>query len=322
MAYKCSLSNWVSFFLALSGFSKESFILLIPATIFLQLWLKTEKNDISWSQAIIRNLRMLTPLIIFFVASLAFIKFYVGTAGVGYAGLENKTPLLSYYQTFDKLLFSNNLPISLILIQLAVIAVLAFYIKREKLTPVQLNKISLSIISFLVLLSLLVLPQIILYTKSGLRGRYMIPVTFGVALVFLGPTAYLKRILENKQRFLTTILLVVAANIYIYPNFFLAYNSAIQFTNAGRQSNGMVESIRINAMSTNAEPILIVIDPTLTPTFEAAISLIAFTKDYLKKENPVYFQFLQPVLQTEKPLAGFELDLYTSLRIWGRDKTI
>jgi hypothetical protein len=309
-------------FLALSALSKESFILLIPATIFLQLWLETEKHDIPWSQAIIRNLRMLTPLIIFFVVSLAFIKFYVGTAGVGYAGLENTTSLLSYYQTLDKLLFSNNLPISLLLIQLAVIAALTFYIRREKLTPSQLNKISFSIVYFIFLLALLVLPQIILYTKSGLQGRYMIPATFGIALIILGPIAYLKRILENRQRLLTTILLVVTASIYIYPNFLAASRSAVQFTQAGLQSNGIIRSIQQRVVSTKDKYILVVIDPTLIPTLETSTSLITFIRDYLKKDNPVLFQFSVSDSNANSSLTDFELALFNSLKSGARKITI
>jgi hypothetical protein len=306
----------------LSAFSKESFILLIPATIILQISLYMRKNSKNFYQSCVDNRYTILPLFLFFFVTLVIVKFYVGTAGIGYAGVENKTTILSYYRTFDSLFSSNNVFISLLIAEIAVIsAVTVSVIKKTDYTSIA--RCYSAIFWLIAYASLLIIPQIILYTKSGLSGRYLLPTSIGIGLCLLAPFSYAASLFSTKAHHsIYTILAAVSTAVYLYPNFAMAKNSAVEYANQGLQSNGIIESIKANVASSRERYVLVVIDPTLTPTSETCASMEIFVNKFLNFENPVVYLFLEEDPLRKKEFSVFESNLYRSLKFWAGSKTI
>ncbi|MFB8788401.1 MAG: hypothetical protein U7123_06005 [Potamolinea sp.] len=67
-------------FVFLMSGSKESFILKIPALVVLRIWLFSQKNLLSWYQALKKNLFSSILLLFLCGGELLYIKYYVGTS--------------------------------------------------------------------------------------------------------------------------------------------------------------------------------------------------------------------------------------------------
>ena len=68
--------------------SKEAFILFIPAAVFLRIWAHQMINNAGWARAAMSSLVPGIALLALAGADIVFIKFFVGTTGMGYAGYE------------------------------------------------------------------------------------------------------------------------------------------------------------------------------------------------------------------------------------------
>ena len=153
----------------LMSLSKESFILVIPAIAFIKIWQFRDFNACSWSQSINNNAVSLLIILLIFFSELLYIKYSIGT-NFGYAGITglNFPRILraAYYLTSSRQIFGLIIFIAFILIILIN--------RRNNFNPrVFLMKI-LSSPSF-ILFILIVLPQVLLYAKSGFANRYLVP---------------------------------------------------------------------------------------------------------------------------------------------------
>lgn len=145
--------------------TKETFILFIPALLFLKLWLTKKERRSGWPGALRAEALPVAVLLALCAAEIIFIKFFVGTTGVGYAGYEgfNAAP---FFAALVNYLFASHawlVPMGLVL------ALSASW--RERPWG--------EVAAALVLLALSVLPQAILHAKSGVSERYILPGAFG-----------------------------------------------------------------------------------------------------------------------------------------------
>ena len=180
-------------FLFLASLSKESFTMFIPAYILLLLWFNyqcgTDKNMIS----IVRgNIGLIISLLAVLLIEAYIIIFVVGTNKIGYAGIDNSFNVINFIN-YIYLFLSQNPYIYLMLIGMFLLFQnvtswkLIFTVDFIKLIPYIFN---------IVVLLAIIFPQFLLYNKSGIFERYLLPLNFGLSLfvIFL-----LKNIYENNS---------------------------------------------------------------------------------------------------------------------------
>lgn len=147
--------------------AKENFILFIPTLLFLKVWFWKKESGRGWPGAIKREGLPIAVLLFLAGAEIMFIKFFLGTAGIGYAGYEGfkAGPFISALVNY---LFASQawlVPMCLVL--------------ALSVTP-RGRKPWGDIMAVFALLALALLPQVLLYAKSGVSERYILPGVFGV----------------------------------------------------------------------------------------------------------------------------------------------
>ena len=148
--------------------AKENFILFIPALLFLKVWMSKSGGD-GWAGAARKNILPVVFLLALSAAGILFIKFFVGTTGIGYAGYDGFriAPFIAALINYSFAGHAWLVP--------AGVALALATAPREK-------RIFLSeILPSLIVLFLAVAPQALIYAKSGVSERYILPGAFGFA---------------------------------------------------------------------------------------------------------------------------------------------
>lgn len=144
--------------------SKEAFILFVPAAVFLRIWAHQMINNAPWARAAMSSLVPGLVLLALAGADIVFIKFFVGTTGMGYAGYEgfSVAPFISALVNYLYASHAWLLPVGLALFMAQKPGS-----RYDALLPV------------LVFFCLALLPQALLHAKSGVSERYLLPGVFG-----------------------------------------------------------------------------------------------------------------------------------------------
>ena len=157
---------------------KESFIMLLPAVILFYLYMELEGKAINWKnlgKAIKGQLASLLVLGIIFLAEIYLIVFEVGTNQIGYVGIDTAMGLWDYI----KVLLNN------VRLYLRIGPYIIFVLALCVLFASDLLKMIVRLKWELFFALVMVLPQMVLYSKSGLEERYVIPWVYGVAYFFV-----------------------------------------------------------------------------------------------------------------------------------------
>ena len=172
-------------FAILMSLSKENFILMIPALLFWNIWLYKEKNNVQWFDSIKKNIvsTAILPLVMF--AELFIIVKWIGTAGYGHGGgLDGFKPLSYLIIAKDMTLSISSIGFGLILLLGISLIILnttdeSLYLKVKTF----LKEFYCPIILFL----LIAFPQFVIYARSGIFGRYIVPliVAYSIFLIYL-----------------------------------------------------------------------------------------------------------------------------------------
>lgn len=147
--------------------TKETFILFIPALLFLKVWLVKKERRGSWLGAMKAEALPAVVLLSLAGAEVLFIKFFVGTTGIGYAGYDGfkAGPFISALVNY---LFASQ----------AWLVPMAFALALS-VTPREKRPWG-DIFAVFTLLALSLLPQAALHARSGVSERYLLPGIFGV----------------------------------------------------------------------------------------------------------------------------------------------
>lgn len=282
--YRLIYYSFFYFFLILMSASKESFILVIPAIIFLYLWIYSNKFQINIRQTIKENKLSLIILFLIFVFSLLLIKIFVLNNAPKYTGVDIKILSFSVLKGF----FSEIL--SLIITYLIILGILIFsiytlyknQIKGIKNVISELNKkYGFITITFL----LITIPQYLNYYKSTLLNRYYLPFLLGFSLylVYLNNQIDKAQYISKLVKYLFTVLIIVFV-------FFELKNVTIKdfkhSSNDAKMVKNLVGSVtdKINKDST----ILIVIDPV--QNIQPCRALLYYLRD-IKEYSKVKVRF-------------------------------
>lgn len=257
-----------SVFLVFASLSKESFVIVIPAFVFYKIW--NEKNifGISLRESIQNNLVLLLPAAAM-VFEIWMIYFAVGTNTIGYAGStsgweELKRGILAIITS--KIMLKDWLTFFGIITFLFFLGVvLQKGEKKKKMAYIFKNILPSIIFSFLI-----VAPGILMYAKSGMAERYLLPSAFGLAFL----AVFLVR--ENPKIFFRAAGGVIAV-IFLLGSFKITEDSAKAFAASGIYTNQL-----LSAAIANSKPdakILLAVDPV--DRFEASDAI----KTYLLREK-------------------------------------
>lgn len=182
-----------SVFLLLSTFVKESFIILVPAILFLKIWQEALGSQITLTASLKRNLPLLLFFIFVIIAEISIIYYYKAVSNhfIDYVSIDNDTfkPYHLLVSLF-RLLITKGYFIAIIPTVVLIIA----WRKKNYLWVEALNDFFLPLA---ILILLIVVPQIILYSKSLIFERYLLPGTLSSGLVILFLHQYISR--HDKQ---------------------------------------------------------------------------------------------------------------------------
>ncbi|MBI2400858.1 MAG: hypothetical protein HYV23_07380 [Deltaproteobacteria bacterium] len=165
--------------------TKESFLVFIPAALFLKVWLEKRESGKGWFETAKLSALPVLVLLSWLGGQLLFIKFYVKSTGIGYAG----------YYGFHFVPFIRALESYLLLTQAWVIP--AGLALAWSGWPDKGRKFVAGLTPLFIFLALALLPQALLHARSGVGERYLFPGAFATAFtaVFL-----MKLVRENMDR--------------------------------------------------------------------------------------------------------------------------
>lgn len=205
--------------LAFDTLFKENFVLMIPAVMLAYLYISLENKEITFKNimsAIRENLLMEIGLGVFVLWDLFMIIFGPGVEGPAYVGIDFQFSILQYIK-----IFLNNFRLHLRIGQYGfwVVALLILFWKDLKLLFRELK--------WHILLALaIILPQMVIYAKTGLEERYVIPWIYGIVYLFV-IALNKSRVMQGRKRtayqILTGILIVVNFALVIYEASYFAY---------------------------------------------------------------------------------------------------
>lgn len=191
-------------FLLLASISKESFALFIPAYIMLLVWYSYQRNNYKNILVVIRSYIFLMIVLLTVLTIEAYvIIFIVGTNKIGYAGIDSSFSIKNFVD-YILLFLSHNVYVFLIFLG-SLFLVINMKIEKIKF-DLDYKKMEPFIFNLLILLTI-IMPQFLLYNKSGIFERYLIPLNLGFALFIL----FILKNIEGKYSvtlFLRRVLIV------------------------------------------------------------------------------------------------------------------
>jgi len=199
-----------SLFIILASLTKESFILVIPALLIIRVYLTIYYNNYLSLTIIIRRLRYLLGINIFFFIIfliIAYISFKY-TSGSGYAGRVVDDPISSFnLLRWGQLLYSEK---AAFLYFIPIAGYITFFLKKfDKKNFIHTLFIGLIFSAWL-------LPQLLLYSKSGFNFHYFFPAILSVITINL---IGLKFLLKFKYKIIywTFVVLSLLISISEFP---------------------------------------------------------------------------------------------------------
>ena len=225
-------------FLILSSLSKESFIIIIPGVLFFKIYMEKIANNITLRDALQKNILLLVPIIVI-VFELAYIVSGVGTIQAFDSGIHSK--LIGCYNCV--IILVKTYPY---LGFVGCVLLLANFILKNSIFELKWLPVILAL--------LILIPNIVLYSRGGIWERYLLPSSVGFGFVVAS-------ILNGiKSDFLKAkIIIYLSVLISLSPLMLTSYNNARKFAEEGAALKSLLGGIRQNYIEgTN---VLAVVDP-------------------------------------------------------------
>ncbi|GFI45509.1 hypothetical protein IMSAGC019_00821 [Lachnospiraceae bacterium] len=209
---------------------KESFIILMPFLMLYVLYHQLKGEDgLTWGKlwlAIRERLGYLLALGMIFLVPVLVIVFYVGTNNYGAVGLDASEPIGVYIEAISRSLAGDLKWFKRFGVLFGII-LLTYYEELKKLWREML------------LAAAFLLPQFIIFGRSGIGERYVLPSSIGYAFFFVLVITKWKP-LSGRRRFVyvTGLLLLLAAHGRVM------LREADYFRYRGESINAMLEAVK------------------------------------------------------------------------------
>ena len=261
--------------LMLMALSKETFMVIVPAILFLKIWLDSETARQPLWKSFRRHAGISAILGIFTLGQLVWILKITGPVVAGYAGYEGFR-WNSSLNAFLALAHASHAPLLAIT---GFTAVWGFYFEKNRAAP---GKSWLCPGAFFILM---ITPLVLLFQKSGVADHYVLPGVFAFSFLFLYAYHILKKTLFV---FFRILILGSALTVTLY-GFKDAAASGRQFAAEGRAVKTVVDTVREKTAADDA--VLLVADPARHFEWSYAIG------HYLEWLGPRKNLYLFPILR-------------------------
>lgn len=221
----------------LCSLMKESFFLVLPGVVLLRIGLEgiqmCEKGIKKWMHLLITRFWFWAIALVAFLWSAYMILFRVGTAPIDYAGVDMEA---GWKQVVWNIIRMRQESLSNYVWITASFGVILFIVVLNRIFHkryISLNALLLSAFAVYVLTV-----EIILYAKSGMWDRYLVPFVVGYNLLFV---ILAERALQNrliKGLYSTMLIIFIGLNVY-----FAFVQEAIPYGEEGRQLQATLEFV-------------------------------------------------------------------------------
>jgi hypothetical protein len=198
-----TISNLFFVFLAiLSALNKEACILLLPALCFFKIWNLSTQNGITLKEAFFKSSISVLVILASFFGFLTYIK--LGNVnGPGYAGVNGSTLSIEHFissLTSNSAIFGSAILVNIV------------YLRKYH---------NQSVTAFYILIFLIIIPQLIIYNKTGMFWHYVLPAAIGVSWLTFYPISKITKQSHSLGQKLTIIVtIVILAQIIFTRNYF------------------------------------------------------------------------------------------------------
>ncbi len=190
------------FFSISASLNLEAYILMLPALAFFNVWSYSIRNKISLTNSFVLNKTTALILLSIFIILIAFIKIH-GINGPGYAGVDGSLlNITKITNLFNDILYKTCFIIA-IFINICYI-LLSYFSKNKALKKPDYG--------FYILCGLVIIPQLILYCKSGMYQHYLLPCVIGISLLTIYPLRRIKQLVPTFYPALILLLIIIVYN--------------------------------------------------------------------------------------------------------------
>ncbi len=294
-----------------TGLCKESFLLFVPAIIVVYILSYSRIHSKKLIQSLKENMLIVVLSVVYTIAVLVILISLVGTSQHRYAGVEaglfgGKT-LLDFYS----IVLSENLFV-LVLIGLFFIieSELQYFTLSSDYMKERLKDISLVFLLMLVA----VVPQFILYYKTGFVERYYLPYLLGFTFVFifvfraLIESSYVHKIVKYLYSLAVLAFVVIVLLSKVIPSYKTFSNSCSNTMNAIRT----IENSKVKEL-------LVVLDPVTQSHFGASLKSYL---DYLGVNLKYKFDFAYVDKRRDLFADSSTVNLFTRYSRWKYEKSL
>ncbi|MBF0493900.1 MAG: phospholipid carrier-dependent glycosyltransferase [Candidatus Omnitrophica bacterium] len=305
-------------FFVLSALSKESFLLLLPALVFWKVWLFGSRNDLSFKESLAKNKILVLVTSLMMLAGLSVI-FLIGPAKEPNSGICANSPMLRFIVSpihslrdmkFSVLFLSDYTAFLVIL--LGVFLMMEAHLRdEESLAIARIIRVARNYGGKLVVLFLLIIvPQFVIYSRTGLQNRFALPgfIAFAYALAYLHNRILVSRTIKTfaKTVFVAVIVLLLVPRVA--HAFFRVKNIADEGVMTNRFLNTIIQDTQKDSV------ILVALDPVID--HEASGTLAAYLSLKGGREN-VYYMLIptgRALFDDDSRSSGLRADLKESYK--------
>ena len=222
-------------FLVLMSWSKESFIVIIPALVYLHLFGKMQK--FSLRKLMTRGLPMVAPALLLLIEVAIILK--IGTNQIKYAGMVSSIDEL--LDGLGRIFLNASVLLHWwqVLFLLVILWIFSSTRDFKKLQSRFRIKVAFATRWFIFAL-LVVTSNVFLYAKSGMEERYLVPATMGLAILFV---ALVRSVGSKNIRMLMRVVIIG----FLSWSFMNAYASVKDFSKWGHETRVLFDSMKSKA---------------------------------------------------------------------------
>lgn len=226
-------------FSLLSSACKESFVLVLPLIPFLAVvfdLLLDETRHLSKkmiSEMAKKYFALLIAEGLIFIIEMYVIINKVGILSIGYAGIDTQLGIKEYLDKIVQILKYNMLPYIITLIILAGEAIVCLRKEKQSKSMMIHNGFLLGI------MVIFIGEQLVLYAKSGMWERYLVPASAALAFIL---TIVINNVIgENRIMRGAQIGIVMILCIYLYC--FKTFPAAVQYAENGKDIQDLFQTV-------------------------------------------------------------------------------
>ncbi len=191
-------------FALLAALNKEACILMLPALAYFKIWHLSQSKHISFQESWAVNKYNTIFVLCIFLLFVVYIRL-AKVNGPGYAGIDEDT--LSMAHLFKSLIANGAI------FGAALIANIGYCITKKDRNQFEID-------SGYILIALIIIPQLVIYNKTGMLWHYILPGAIGVSLLTFYPIAKIGKNSVKSYQIVTLIVLMIVVIQVIFTGIY------------------------------------------------------------------------------------------------------